>query len=232
MNTRWDNAGFTLMGLLLIVVLLIILMSMLSPFGQPVRFPTERVDEVLGKLEWGNVVFTSPDLVALGEEVLVRLMLSPSKSVEQLESEMASLMPVNSEEVRISDVMEAELEGVAFDITALDEGPQAVSNQETTFWEWTVVAKQGGKQTLRLRLFAIILLKGERVPRKVGVYNYPIRVEVTVGQWVAAFIGTYWTYLLATIIIPAGLFLAGRYRAWARARAEREQRDRELFNRP
>jgi len=232
MYIRWNGAGFTLVGLLLAVVLLIILISMLSPFGRRLELPTERVDEILSKLEWGNVVFTSPDSVALGEEVLVKLMLSPSKSVEQLESEMASLMPVKSEEVRISDMMEAELEGVAFDVTALDKGPQAVSNQETTFWEWTVVAKQGGKQTLRLRLFAIILLKGEQVPRKVGVYNYPIRVEVTVGQWVAAFIGKYWPFLLATIIIPGGLFLAQRYGAWRRARAEREQRDRELFNRP
>jgi hypothetical protein len=183
---------------------------------------TRLVDKILSKLEWGKIAFTTPPSMRLGDEEIMELVMSLSKSFEELQSEMSSRMRTDSERVQISDLMEVELTGNNFTITPLNKPAQAVSNQKTTKWQWTVLPTKRGYQSLHLTLTALISVGNERCRYAIRTYHRTIRVQVTAGERVMAFCGKYWTWMTSVLVIPVLGLTVKRVRDWRKEKKQRK----------
>jgi len=77
------------------------------------------VDEVVSRLEWGNIAFDTPMKMKFEEPKIVELLLSPTKSAQELQSSLKSHEQTEAARIQISNRMEADLSGLGFKIEAL-----------------------------------------------------------------------------------------------------------------
>ena len=170
------------------------------------------VDQIVNTLEWGNIAFNTPQKIRLKEPTIIELVLSPTQSIEELQSSLEFQEKVESAEIRISNRMEANLSGTGFKIEALIPQEQAISRSQTTRWKWEVTPTQDGSQNLSLTLSAIINVSGQDAPFVIQTFNQKIEVEVSVGQQVSTFVAGNWQWLWASILVPTAPFLWKWYR--------------------
>jgi hypothetical protein len=133
------------------------------------------------------------------------LRLSPIASVEELTRELGP--NAKGEQVRISNRMEAHLEGLGFRIQPLQEESQAISSLQSTTWEWQVEPTATGSYPLKLTLSALIEVSGHDTPILVRSLDRTISVDVTLGGQVKDFVSSNWQWLWAAILVPLGGFL-------------------------
>lgn len=74
------------------------------------------VEEILSNLEWGNIAFDTPKKMKFEEPKTIELLLSPTKSVQELQSSLKSHEQTESARIQISNLMEADLSGLGFKI--------------------------------------------------------------------------------------------------------------------
>lgn len=168
---------------------------------------TQIVDEIVEKLEWGNIVFNAPQKMQFDSPEQIELLLSLKKTVQELQTELNRHPEIESDRVRISNRMEARLSGKGFKIEALVPELQAVSGEETTKWKWEVIPTDYGSQRLHLTLTAIISISDKEAPRVIRTFDKNIEVEITLGQRIAGFIMNNWKWLWAAILVPIITFL-------------------------
>ncbi|MCG5062226.1 MAG: hypothetical protein KA714_30730 [Limnoraphis sp. WC205] len=170
------------------------------------------VDQIVNSLEWGNIAFNTPQKIRLEEPTIIELILSPTQSIEELQSSLESQEKIESAEIRISNRMEANLSGTGFKIEALIPQEQAISRSQTTRWKWEVTPTQDGSQNLSLTLSTIINVSGRDVPLVIQTFNKKIEVEVSVGQHFSTFVAGNWQWLWASILVPTAPFIWKWYR--------------------
>ena len=186
--------------------------------AQPQALPNPRastslsfVDDMLSNFEWGNIVFDTPKKIGFEEPKVIELLLSPTKSIQELQSSLKSSEETESARIRISNRMEANLSGTGFRIEAIVPQEQAVSRGETTQWKWEVTPTKDGGQTLYLTLSTIINVSGKEVPLVVRTFEKTIEVDISTGQRISAFVDGNWQWLWATILVPLSPFLWNWY---------------------
>ena len=175
------------------------------------------VDQILQGLPLGNITYNAPDTMLLGDRHDIYLLLSPSQSAEQLQSQLQSRLghpeTLQSVQIKIAERMQATLTGEGFEITPSEPQEQAVSGTEPTEWHWTVSSKEAGQQELQLDLYVLVVLKDSPpMPRKIRTFTKTIRVRVTLGRRLAGFVGDNWQWLWGTLLVPLAGWL------WARRR--------------
>ncbi|MEA5522896.1 hypothetical protein [Limnoraphis robusta] len=169
------------------------------------------VDDIVKKLEWGNIAFNTPQKIKLNEPTIIELVLSPTQSIEELQSSLESQEQVESAEIRISNQMEARLSGTGFKIEALIEEKQLISSGKTQ-WKWEVTPTKSGSQNLHLTLYAIIEVSGKEEKYRIETFKKTIEVEVSVGQHASTFVADNWQWLWASILVPTAPFIWKWYR--------------------
>jgi len=165
------------------------------------------VDEVVSRLEWGNIAFDTPTKMKFEEPKIVELLLSPTKSAQELQSSLKSHEQTESARIQISNRMEADLSGLGFKIEALVPQEQAVFRGRTTQWRWEVTPTKDGDHNLYLTLSAIINVSNQKVPLVMRTFDRRISVEVSVGQRISTFVDSNWQWLWASILVPLSPFL-------------------------
>jgi hypothetical protein len=164
------------------------------------------IDDVLKKLVPGNIAFNVPGAMDLGEVEIIELLVSPTLPHQTLQRMIDEKgMTEGYGEIRLSERMQARL--VGHGVMAITPEEQLISWEEPTRWEWQVQAVDPGVQVLHLSMNAIVRFNGESVPRSVRTFKKEIRVRVTPGQRVLAFVQGNWQWLWATIVVPAGAWL-------------------------
>ena len=177
------------------------------PLSSPERPPLhERLDTILGRLQSGNIVFNAPVTLQRDRWDVIELVLSYKDSIDRLENLITAAGKKIKARVRISDRMEAQLYGGAFDIKAATPSIQAVSKVESTQWKWEIKPKESGLQYLYLTLYAMLSVDGEQTPRSIHTYKKNIEVYVTWPQKLSDFVSNNWQWLWTAILIP----IAGR----------------------
>ncbi len=172
------------------------------------------VEEIVSNLEWGNIAFDTPKKMKLEESKIIELLLSPTQSVQELQSSLKSHEQIESARIQISNLMEANLSGIGFKIEALVRQEQAVSRSKTTQWKWEVTPTKDGDQNLSLTLSAIINVSNQKVPLVIRTFDKTIKVEVSVGQRISTFVASNWQWLWATILVPLSPLLWKQYQRW------------------
>ena len=175
------------------------------------------VDKIVSQLEWGNIVFDTPKKMTFKEPKIIELVLSPTKSVQELQSSLKSHEQFESERIRISNRMEANLSGLGFKIETLVPEEQVVYRDKTTQWKWEVIPTKDGNQNLFLTLSAIINVSSNNERYVVRTFEKNIEIEVSVGQRISIFVAGNWQWLWASILVPISPFLWKWYqRKWGK----------------
>lgn len=168
--------------------------------------PRARLDAALGKMTEASAGFNPPpSSMKLGESAVLSFVISPKQTPRELEEAMRKEpSPVNVETstIRVSNNMEARLDGAGFRIEAKTPGIQPVSTLQETKWTWEVWPESGGKQTLYLYVSAIEVY-GEgahelRIP--ISPYN-PKTYVVAVTQPLSYYL----LWLLPPALLSAGV---------------------------
>ena len=170
------------------------------------------IDRILEEMDWGTIAFNTPETMSLEETRQIQLVLGPAQTRDQLERMIRAAGKVQSEEIKISDEMEANLSGSDFEITKVTPEKQAISRQEVTEWKWDVKAVQSGNHRLHLTLNVILQIEGDKVPRAIRTFSKEINVHVTWSQSISRFVSNHWEWLGATLVIPLATWLWSRRR--------------------
>jgi hypothetical protein len=163
------------------------------------------VDDLLAQLPLGRIVFNVPSTMALAQSYEIKLLLSASRSLEELQKELPG--KIEGAEIRIAPKMEARLTGQDFTISAVKPEIQGVSGQETTEWEWEVRPLSSGAHQLHLTINVILFVNGVETPRSITTFDKKITVEVSLGQRVFSFIANNWQWLWTAVLIPVVAWL-------------------------
>jgi len=175
------------------------------------------VEEIVSRLEWGYIAFDTPKKMKFEEPKIIELLLSPTKSAQELQSSLKSHEQTESARIQISNRMEADLSGLGFKIEALVPQEQAVYRGKTTQWKWEVTPTKDGDQNLYLTLSAIINVSNQKVPLVIRTFDKTIKVDVSVGQRISTFVAGNWQWLWASILVPLSPFLWKWYqRKWGK----------------
>lgn len=180
---------------------------------QPQHELLAEIDEYLARMDVGQLAFNAPETMRLGETTQIRLVLSPTMSIEQIKEQLRELPGIlQGAEIKIAPEMEAVLTGQHFSITAITPAAQLVSRELPTEWRWEVSPTTAGAHRLHLALNAIIL----DGPRMLRTFDRTIEVDVSIGQQISGFVGEHWQWLWATAIVPIAGWL------WSRRAARRK----------
>jgi hypothetical protein len=188
----------------------------LDPSINPSR-PTlsQEISLILSGLPLARVAFNAPTELHKGESAEIQLLLSLTKVLPVLKDALTKVGERHGAMVRVTDVMEARLTGPAFKIEAVTPERQLISQTDDTEWGWEIEPTRTGTQNLHLTLSALINVKGERLPRAVGVLEKPITVRVAWQERITGFVGGNWQWLWTTILVPLA---ALAWAAWKRRR--------------
>lgn len=218
---RWEDLmtsrvrgkkGLVLLELIIIVLIVVILAAIAIPAYQnyiaksrvepPTSDVPDRVDKALKTMKWGNIAFNNPKVLGYGTSAVVQLLLSGSKTGNQLLSIVSEEGQKETYEVQFTNDMEAHLRGVAFEITAVTPERQAVSSAGVAEWKWEIRAKQLGEQKLFLALNANLLIDNRERKHTVQTFSKTLHINVVWPQSVLYFLWSYWQWICTAIAIP------------------------------
>jgi len=188
--------------------------DMLPPLPEPIVeaapapvFYPESVDALLDDMDFGHIAFNVPEHLNIEDSTRVQLILSHKETVDELKRAITEEGLKEGAEIRVSEVMEADLTGPMFQITAITPEQQGVSKSRRTEWKWDVRPTEEGNHDLYLTLSAILEIEGDKVPRTIRSFEKKIVVKVTATQKAEAFVSENWQWLWAVVVVPvAGWF--------------------------
>ena len=170
------------------------------------------VDRIMSNLDWGNIAYSPPSNMDFQQSKVIELLLSPSKSIEELQKELERNKKTEGDRIKISNQMEAQLSGRNFLIEALTPDVQAVGRERTTRWAWEVTPTDHGVQPIHLTISAHIAVNGTDRPLVLRTYDRHVEVEITTSQHILGFLEKNWQWLWAAILVPVATFFWRRLR--------------------
>lgn len=110
------------------------------------------------------------------------------------------------EDIKVSGEMKAELRGDKdlFNISSLSTEIQSIDDVDYTEWEWSVVPKKSGENSLKL------VIKLKDLNKDIIVFNKNIIIKKNVSVAVEGFFDKYWQWFMTTIIIPIFIYFWNR----------------------
>jgi hypothetical protein len=171
------------------------------------------------------MTYNTPPTMKLGETKEIYLLLHPSKSFEDLASELNEKVHdnVHPDRIQISDDMEALLSGSAFGITPLTRERQGVDGKAGAQWKWEIKPNTPGLQRLHLTVNVFPQVRGKEITYAIKTFDKSIMIEVLSTPWhrhFATFIANNWQWLWAAIIVPAAAALF----TWMRNRKQKKNK--------
>lgn len=155
-----------------------------------------------------NIAFQTPEKMKIGKSQDIELILSLTKTIEELRSELGKEFPSDGATIKTAPVMEATLTGGGFEISPAGAQRQALNPQSNTTWDWSVIPREAGQQTLKLRLFAVISVQGMAAPLEVKTFERDIPVEVSVVQIATGFLKENLQLVWVVLVLPIAGFLS------------------------
>lgn len=144
------------------------------------------IDAQLTNTLRGSVAHSAPSNMQVDETAEVTLLVSPSLAEDDLASEITAEGEVKTANINITQWMHAELISPnpnAFSIRALHgDAQQPLTNVEPTEWTWLVTAQEEGGRSLILIISRLVEVEDRESWRQVEEYNYPIEVNITLGN--------------------------------------------------
>jgi len=171
-----------------------------------------------------NAVFTTPSSMKLEETTDIELLVSPTKTTAELQSQLTEKGESGQASTQYSKMMEAQLVGQGFNIAAVGPSIQPVEPGKTTRWKWQIKPKEGGSQRLDLTLNAVLNDGKDRI--LLQTLHREITVNVKFSQraadWLSSLKEMQW--LWAAIIVPIGTLAIAWWRRKKRRHSPRKKK--------
>lgn len=194
-----------------------------TPSVEPSASPSPqlaKIDEIIAKMNIGNLAFVAPEAMTLDRSETVYLKLSIAQTIEQIQEEIkqeglkGKIDAVKG--IKIDSQMQAVLNGGDdFKVMPITPDTLPVSTQTTTEWKWDVRPLRGGNLKLYLTLNAIVEYEDGAGKRPVTIKTFD-KVYIVAVPWsentVVKFFGNNWQWLWTTLIVPVGLWVWNRKR--------------------
>ena len=97
-----------------------------------------QVDGILAELPLGNVAFNTPRTLRVDRRAEIQVLLSGVQSIPALRKQIKELGETEGAVIKVSDVMEASLKGLGFEIEPITPVRQLVGGEGVTEWRWQV----------------------------------------------------------------------------------------------
>ena len=183
-----------------------------------------KADRILNRLQ-SRLVFDPPKVLRMDESKTITLLLSQTKTPQELERELeerggggSNRQIFTAEEIPTAQRMEARLSGKDFQIEALDSETQAIALDSSTVWRWEVKPTSWGKKRLHLTVSAVLEVQGETTNRTVTTYDKDVTVTVLISQRLMHYVGsippTITTGVILGILGVIGTALLGWWKGW------------------
>ncbi|MGZ8783608.1 MAG: hypothetical protein ACXWZB_08935 [Gaiellaceae bacterium] len=171
------------------------------------------LDDIVADLPLANVAFNAPPAMRLNEPVVIQLLLSGRRPINELKDELTALGEREGEQIRASGSMEAHLTGTGFAIEAITPAVQLAAGAGVTEWKWEVEPTKAGLRRLHLTLSAIIDVGGRDGTYTVRTFERTLDVRVSLRERLTNFVEANWQWMWTTLLIPlAGWVLQRRRR--------------------
>jgi hypothetical protein len=167
-------------------------------------------EAIEGVVKSGRMAFNPPETMHLGEAVRVEVRITRSTELDDiLTTDLRGAAPPQLESIPTSVYMGVSLQGAGFDVRAFSDEEQVVTDSDATTWEYEVVARKRGPQTLVLSVGLRIPVAGEPDRRRsVPVLERRIEVQVTRLELVGAFAKNNWQWIVGTVVGLGGAITA------------------------
>lgn len=173
-----------------------------------------------------HAVFTTPSTMRFEDTTDIEMVLSPTKTVAELESELTERGESKSAATDYSNLMEAQLVSDGFDVVPLGPSIQPVEAGRTTRWKWQIKPKAGGDQELKLTLNAVLSDGKNRIYLQTLKRDINVKVKLTqraVG-WLSGLKELHW--LWAAIILPIATVVLAWWRRKKKPKARKKKSTR------
>lgn len=177
-----------LLGIILFVLLQIIPQSQtevgkIIPNSTSVPLDYEiAIQRQVEKLRLGQIVFTIPEEMKLGESESIRVRIS-----DDLQKDLKAGLKGNLEtnKIDVSSLLQVKLSGTNFNIQSQTEEQQILKKDGLAEWIWSVTPQEKGKQALILNVYASLQLPNN-TEKKMGLKTFErtIKVSVSPNYWV------------------------------------------------
>ncbi len=171
---------------------------LMSP-TESINTPMFDIDEYLKGLNFGNLLFNTPEKMKINEKFTVSLTLSPD---EITKDELPKTGKNELSKTLIDKSMEAILSGPGFDIKNISSNIQATSMISDTVWKWEITALKSGNQYLYLDLNVKVKIDGEKIPRSIKTFERTVSVKISPLGSVKNFFVKNWQFIVSSVIIP------------------------------
>jgi len=158
------------------------------------RIPEGHPDET-ESLRDANLVYNAPDSMRLRETVSIKIRLSPTVSIKQLQRELTEPGKKESAKIQVSQLVEAHVVGSeglrVLPISGADH-PQVVDSQTVNEWQWEVKAIAGGKQQLHVIIDSLVFIEKQSVTKRVNSFDKYIDVDISLNDWLLEHVSGIW----------------------------------------
>lgn len=183
-----------------------------GPPPPPVGPIGNEIDRIIEGLQFGNIAFNSPTELTVGETAVIQLLISGGRPIQDLKQEITALGEREGARIRVSEVVEARLTGLGFEIQAISDERQPVGQAGTTRWSWEIEPTKDGPLRLHLTVSAIVNVRGEQSMYTIQTFERTMQVDVRWSDRVSGFVGDNWQWLWTAIFLPVGAWLLQRRR--------------------
>jgi len=180
-----------------------------------VESKTSSVDVIAHRLQLGNIAFNAPQSIPVDENATIELLLGINQTIEELKRELEIEVTANHlsgfidvGQIRVSPtIMQAKLEGSSFTIKPLTPEEQIVSQDSRTEWDWEVIPKQAGKNTIYLTINAKLPIEGSPAYKTMRTFKKEITVDSTLPKQALSFGKENWQWLWTALLVPLGTWM-------------------------
>jgi hypothetical protein len=156
----------------------------------------------------GQVAINHPEQMKVSRADTVRVRISRSQAEALSQGLPTEGHETEQSAIAVSTSMKVQLSGEPyFDITALDDTEQLITNKGYTEWSFTVTPLRSGKLPLHVRITAIVRAAGIEKMKDFPVKDEIIQVQVSPLATVGAFVSKNWQWLWSAILVPIALWL-------------------------
>lgn len=159
-------------------------------------------DNIMNQLSMASMAFGVPEKANIKDKIRIQFLINPSINPNILEKSITINGKIISSSILISKIIDVELIAAGLEIKELSPSRQAVSNTETTIWEWELIPTKAGEFDLYLIVNAEVEVDSTRAHRRLKTYEKQLKIEITPQQQFFGLFEKYWQWVWTAIFAP------------------------------
>jgi hypothetical protein len=157
----------------------------------------DKMDEMFQEadISKGSILFDFPIIMDTGKKYRIVSKIVSNKKLLIKENESSFV-----HEILVTDLMSCKLSGEAFTISTINNELQKIFKNDITQWQWDVIPRKGGIQSLLLLASIHIRTDNEIFLKDIPVFERPIIVKINPTYHIKQFFKKNWQWLVGTLV--------------------------------